>query len=95
MKKLCLQNSRKIKSILFILLLQMVAMAAVSQVRISGKVTGPDGTGVPGISVVLRNTNFGASTDVNGSYVISADIKPGNYFLDFTCVGFKSKEQAL
>ncbi len=95
MKKLYLQKFRKTKSILFTLLLQMLALAAFSQARISGKVTGPDGTAVSGISVVLRNTNFGASTDANGTYIITADVKPGNYFLDFTGVGFKSKEQAL
>ena len=89
MIKLCLQDFRKIKSILFILLLQMVAMAAVSQVRISGKVTGPDGAAAVGISVVLRNTNFGASTDANGNYSMTSDVKPGNYFIDFTGVGFK------
>ena len=73
----------------------MVAVAAVSQVRISGKVTGADGKGITGISVTIRNTSFGSATDFNGNYTISADVKPGSYFLDFSGIGFRSKEQAL
>lgn len=95
MKKLTSQNFRKTKSFLFVLLLQMLATAAISQVRISGKVTDADGKGIPGISVTIRNTSFGAASDIEGNYTINANVKPGNYILDFTGVGFKSKEQAL
>ena len=95
MKKLCLQTFSKYKTCLFALLLQVVAMTAVSQVRISGKVTDKDGKGLPGISVVVRNTGIGASTDVNGSYLMNADLKPGSYTIDFSGIGFKSIEQSL
>jgi TonB-linked SusC/RagA family outer membrane protein len=95
MKRLRLQNGRKLKNILFVLLLQITTLAAASQVRISGKITGTDGNGIPGISVVIRNTGIGTSTGTDGTYNLNADIKAGNYMLDFTGVGFKSKEQAL
>ena len=95
MKKLTSQNFRKTKSFLFVLLLQMLVTAAISQVRISGKVIGADGKGIPGISVTIRNTAFGAASDIEGNYSINANIKPGNYILDFTGIGFKSKEQAV
>lgn len=95
MKRLRLQNGRKLKNILFVLLLQVTALAAASQVRISGKVTGADGNGIPGISVVIRNTGIGTSTTIDGNYSLNADIKAGSYILDFTGVGFKSKEQPL
>jgi hypothetical protein len=95
MKKLCSQRNGKLKNILFVLLLQVIAFAASSQVRISGKITGPDGAALPGISVVVRNTNFGTTTDADGNYQFSADLKQGNYTIDFTGVGFKSTSSAL
>lgn len=85
----------KWKNISLALLLQLCAMAVTAQVSISGTVTGEDGKGIPAVSVTVRNTSFGASTDAEGKYTIVANIRPGNYTLDFTGVGFKSKELAL
>ena len=85
----------KWKSISLALLLQLSVLIAVAQVRISGKVTGADGKGISSISVTVRNTAFGSATDANGMYDINADLKPGNYTLDFTGVSFRSKEQGV
>jgi TonB-linked SusC/RagA family outer membrane protein len=70
-------------------------MASFSQVRISGKVTGSDGKGISLISVAVSNTTFGGVTDADGNYSFTADLKPGNYTLEFSGVGFRSKEQAF
>ena len=80
----------KCKHISFVFLLQLLVLAASSQIRISGKVTGADGKGIPSISVTVRNTTAGAATDANGMYNISSDLKPGNYTLEFSGVGFKT-----
>ena len=85
----------KCKSISFVILLQLFALAATAQIKISGKVTGADGKGIPSASVTIRNTTFGAATDADGKYIITADLKPATYTIDFTGVGFKSKEQSL
>jgi TonB-linked SusC/RagA family outer membrane protein len=85
----------KWKNISLALLLQLSVIAAMAQVNISGTVTGEDGKGISAVSVTVRNTSFGASTDVEGKYTIVANIRPGTYTLDFTGVGFKSKEQTL
>ncbi|MEI9910748.1 MAG: carboxypeptidase-like regulatory domain-containing protein [Bacteroidota bacterium] len=77
------------------LALQLTAVLALAQVQISGKITGPDGTGIPSISVQVRTTTIGAVSDANGAYTISAVLKPGNYILEFSGVGFKSKEQSI
>lgn len=66
-----------------------------AQVRISGTVTDADGKGIAGISATIRNTNFGASTDASGNYVINADLKPGNYILELSGVGYKRVEQNI
>jgi TonB-linked SusC/RagA family outer membrane protein len=88
-------RQQKWKNISFVLLLQLITIVAVSQVRISGKVTEADGKGIPSVSVTIRNTEFGTATDADGIYSISADLKPGAYTLDFTGIGFKSKEQSI
>ncbi len=91
---LCLWQG-KWKSLSFVFLLQFVSILAWAQVRISGKVTGPDGKPVSGISVIIRNTSYGSATGVDGEYVITADLKAGNYELEFSGVGFKTSTQAL
>jgi TonB-dependent starch-binding outer membrane protein SusC len=95
MTKLCLRKFRKTKSILFLLLLQMAAIAAFSQVRISGKVTDASGKGVPSTSVQIRTTTFGTVTDGNGNYSFNATLKPGSYTLDFTSVGYKASSSVF
>lgn len=85
----------KCRSISFVILLQLFALAASSQIKISGKVTGTDGKGIPSVSVIVRTTSIGTITDANGNYDFSATLKPGTYILDFTGVGFKSKDQTV
>ena len=52
--------ARLCKRLLFIFLgTNLFAIGALAQVKITGKVTGKDGNGLPGISVLLRNTNNG------------------------------------
>lgn len=86
-------KARKLLPLL--LLLQLCCIAAVAQVRISGRVTGPDGNGLTGISVVVKNTTYGASTDASGNYSFSADLKPGTYPVEFSGIGFKTKTEQL
>ncbi|HEY6502743.1 MAG TPA: SusC/RagA family TonB-linked outer membrane protein, partial [Chitinophagaceae bacterium] len=79
----------------FAMLFLLATVLASAQVQISGKVTGSDGKGIPGVSVVVRTTTFGASTDANGAYNFSANIKAGSYTLEFSGVGFKTTQQTL
>src|SRR6187455_2870185 len=78
-----------------VLVFCLVSIATMSQVKISGKVTSSDGKPLPYISVVVKNTSFGSSTDLDGNYSFTADLKAGQYVLEFTGVGLKSKEEAL
>jgi len=77
------------------LILCFFSMASFSQVKISGKVTSPEGKGLPFISITVKGTSFGSSTDVDGFYNFTADLKQGQYVLEFTGVGLKTKEQNL
>ncbi|MEY4538727.1 MAG: hypothetical protein RLZZ306_484 [Bacteroidota bacterium] len=58
--------------------------------RVTGKVTGGDGQGIPGVSVLLKGTQTGTSTDANGAFAIN--LKSGKDVLSFSGIGFKSTE---
>src|SRR6476660_3237852 len=85
----------KWQHISLVLLLQACGLCLFSQVRISGKVTDAESKGLPGISVAIPNTTFGASTDANGLYSISTNLSAGTYTLQFSGVGYKAQSQSL
>ena len=70
-----------------------VPLPQAGQRKISGKVTDQTGAGIPGISVVVKGTTVGITTDIDGKYNLSipADAK----ILLFSFVGMKSKEITL
>ncbi|HWC52504.1 MAG TPA: SusC/RagA family TonB-linked outer membrane protein, partial [Chitinophagaceae bacterium] len=95
MRKFQQMGQSKWKNIFFVLILQLCTLISLAQVRISGKVTGPDGKGIPSISVLVHSTTYGAVTDADGIYAIQANLRPGSYTLDFSGVGFKSLSQSI
>ncbi len=61
---------------------------------ITGTVTSTeDNTGVPGVTVVLKNSNTGTTTDADGKYRINAT--GDNPTLVFSAVGFATQEIAV
>jgi len=82
--------------LLFLFLLTGLGVSsAMGQVRIAGKVTSPEGNGIPGITVQVKNTTYGAVTDADGNYSFNASLKPGPYTIKFSGVGFAAREQTL
>ncbi|WP_373511644.1 SusC/RagA family TonB-linked outer membrane protein [Persicitalea sp.] len=64
-----------------------------SAAAISGKVTDDGGLPLPGVSVVLKGSNTGTTTDAAGTYSLNT---PGdNGTLVFSYVGFLSVEEAI
>ena len=61
-----------------------------SVIDISGKVTGDNGEELPGVSILLKGTTTGATTDVNGVYKLT--IPDGNGTLVFSYVGYLTQE---
>ena len=56
---------------------------------ISGKVIADDGSVLPGVSVTVRGTTRGATTDADGNYKISV---PEGSKLRFSFIGFSNQE---
>lgn len=83
---------KKISTLFFLPVLLILALTANAQVReVSGKVTiSEDGSSLPGVSVRVKGTSAGATTDPNGNYRIQV---PNNEAtLVFTFIGFSVKE---
>ena len=61
-----------------------------AQVKIQGKITDPNGEGLTGVSVLVKDTRFGTFTELDGTYALDADLAPGSYTLIVSYVGFKT-----
>lgn len=81
----------KRKSILFMVLLLFGMQATYSQHKVRGTVTSAeDGSGIPGVSVLVKGTTQGTITDLEGRYNI--DVPDARGILFFSFVGMQSKE---
>lgn len=60
---------------------------------VSGRVTGPNGEGLPGVNVVLKGTQKGTTTSAQGQYSLT-DI-PAGATLTFSSIGFVAQEFAV
>jgi TonB-dependent starch-binding outer membrane protein SusC len=94
MKKNNTKWYNKIK-LLGLIFCSLFTSAIFAQVKISGKVTDSKGAPISGASVVLRGTNFGTPTDIQGEYSFSAKIKSGNYVLETSGTGFKTETKKV
>ncbi|MBI9057195.1 MAG: SusC/RagA family TonB-linked outer membrane protein [Labilibaculum sp.] len=60
---------------------------------IQGKVTDKDGIPLPGVSVVIKGTNIGMATDINGEYTMVLDVV--NPILVYSFVGMLPQEISI
>ncbi|WP_310398141.1 TonB-dependent receptor [Hymenobacter sp.] len=63
-----------------------------ADVPVSGRVTGPDGAGLPGVTVLVKGTTLGTSTNTDGSFTLNA---PENATLVFSYIGYRTQETAV
>lgn len=86
------QWGRYLLSLMLSLLLVSNGLATpfVQDVRVTGRVTSAsDGQGIPGVNVVVKGTQTGTITDVDGRYTVSA---PADAVLVFSSIGFETQE---
>ncbi|QDK77434.1 TonB-dependent receptor [Spirosoma sp. KCTC 42546] len=71
---------------LFVILLLLGHSYAFAQTaRVTGKVTGPDNQGLPGVNVQVSGTTTGTSSDASGNFSLNA---AGNASLVFSNIGY-------
>ena len=72
------------------LFLFAISFSTIAQNKeISGKVIADDGSGLPGVSITVKGTSTGTTTDASGGFKISTTTKEK---LVFSYVGFKTQE---
>jgi len=84
------------KSLFSLLVILFVGLQSVfAQTKeITGVVTSADdGLSLPGVSVVVKGTTIGASTDFNGKYALN--VPEGSNILVFSSVGMEPQEIAI
>lgn len=80
------------KSKLFLIAFMLVSTFCFAQdIEVSGKVTeAATGLPMPGVSVAIKNTTTGTTSDMDGNYSIKA---PKGSVIVFSFIGFQTVEQ--
>ncbi len=85
---------RKLLLLFFSLVLVLLAPDLKAQNRtVSGTVTSADGQEIPGVTVLVKGTSLGASTNVQGKYELAVPTSATT--LIFSFVGYESKQVAI
>ncbi|RYY09239.1 MAG: SusC/RagA family TonB-linked outer membrane protein, partial [Cytophagaceae bacterium] len=74
------------------IILSQAKKAAAATVPVSGRVTDAKGEGIPGVTVLVRGTTIGATTDAQGKFTLNA---PEGSTLVFSSVGYTAQDVAL
>ena len=69
-----------------------MAVSAIAQQTVTGTVTGDDGIGMPGVTVLQKGTTNGTTTNQDGKYTISL---PSDATLVFSFVGMQAVEELV
>lgn len=69
------------------------AGAYAQQKTVTGKVTDEQNAGMPGVSVTVKGTTIGTTTDLDGNYTLN--ISTENPVLEFTFIGYTTRETAV
>ena len=62
---------------------------AATELEVKGQVTNHSGEGIPGVNVLVKESNSGTVTDIEGNYTIDA---PEEGVLVFSSIGFQTQE---
>jgi len=81
---------RRLKYVLILTLALFLNNALFAQISVQGKVTDNTGQALPGVSVIVKETSNGTTTDFNGAFSISVPTK--NSVLVFSYIGYPIQE---
>ena len=87
-----LPDTRRIGQLSFLIFLLLgTSVMALAQKTVTGKVTGAaDNSVLPGVTVVVKGTTTGTSTDADGNYTI--ELPAGQDVLTFSFIGYTAQE---
>lgn len=75
--------------LLFFLTLSATFALGQQTMEVSGRVTDQDGTGIPGVSILVKDTHQGTITDLDGNFQI--DAPPVDGVLVFSFIGYETR----
>ncbi|GAA3966266.1 TonB-dependent receptor [Mucilaginibacter dorajii] len=84
--------SKKIYFTLFFLFIACITFAQTG--TISGSVKTADGNPAEAVSVAIKGTSKGTTTDINGNYQVK-NIHPGTYTIVASLIGLQKQEQSI
>ncbi|MCC7402284.1 MAG: TonB-dependent receptor [Chitinophagaceae bacterium] len=67
-------------------------LSELQDIRVNGKVTGANGEILSGVSITVKGSNTGTTTDANGNFSITV---PDDAVLVFSYVGYEDKEMTV
>jgi TonB-dependent starch-binding outer membrane protein SusC len=79
------------------LLLLFVFLSSMSHAQsiITGRVNDETGNGMPGVSILLKNTSAGTTTDAMGNYTLNIPASEEVQVLVFSFIGYVSEEETV
>ncbi len=81
------------KVILTLLVSMAFTLGALAQKTVTGKVTDADGKPIPNVSVLVKGTTNGTTTDANGTY--SIQVPANGKVLEFSSLGFEAQSLSI
>jgi TonB-linked SusC/RagA family outer membrane protein len=83
-----------IRFYVFLMILGLSFSSSYGQRIITGKVTAAeDGSGIPGVNILVQGTTRGTMTDIEGKFTIS--LQDGDKILVFSFIGYKTQSIAV
>lgn len=83
----------RIQLILIGVVFLLTHLAQAQERRVTGRVvSGKDQQAIPGVNILIKNTQAGTTTDANGNFSLNA---PANATLVFSAIGFTGREIAV
>ncbi|WP_026463994.1 SusC/RagA family TonB-linked outer membrane protein [Adhaeribacter aquaticus] len=80
------------KILLSFLAILFVTQAIAQNLKVTGKISEAGGDGLPGVTVLVKGTNLGTASDVDGNYTIQC---APNSTLVFSFIGYLTKEVSV
>ncbi|MDB5262979.1 MAG: TonB-dependent receptor, partial [Adhaeribacter sp.] len=86
-------QARSLRYVFLLISLLCISGIANAQNQITGKVTSAGNEALPGVTVLVKGTSNGTTTDVNGTYTLSAPGTSGT--LVFSFIGYTTTERTF